>query len=726
MMDGEGRVKIMDFGLARIEGTAHITQAGTTIGTTAYMAPEQLAGYDADIRSDIWAFGVVLYELFTGELPFKGAYEPAIMYSITEEDPVPVSQVAVDIPDHFDKVIARCLKKDRELRYQTFDEIINDLNGGSGTSGTALPKSRLLAKRLASSKASYLYVGIPVVLVLLVFMLYPLLKFSGWDLPGNSGLPAEQGLAILPFKNIGQSQLANMNVVSDGLLETLTSKLAQVDNYRGTLWVIPASEVIRGSVTTPGDARKEFSVNLAVTGSLQEVDEYLLFTMNLVNTKSMRQLNSREVRTNKDSLSVLQASAGRVLLEMLNIELKPEIDRAISQDQSQESLASQFYLQGRGYLLRYEEDDNLNNAIDAFQQAIKKDPDYALAYAALGESYWQKYQLTDDIKYVTQAKTALDRAMKINDKLVPVIATLGLINRGTGAYEEAVKNFRKVITLEPSNNMAFRELAGIYKEQGALDKAEENFKIAIRLKPDYWRGYNDLGLFYYQYRGQIDKAIVQFKEIVRLTPENYLGYSQLGAMYTLKGEYPKASELFGKSLAIKETFFAASNLGTIYYSMKNYHEAIKFYGIAYKLNANSYLVLGNLASVHEAVGNDDLAREYYLKAITLAESQLNVNPHDVEVINDLGAYYADIGENTQALKYLSRSVELDSNNVEVLYRTGAAYERMGDRESALKWMGTAIEKGYPVSDILNQPELQELVADNRFKEMSGKAEGQSQ
>jgi Flp pilus assembly protein TadD len=126
------------------------------------------------------------------------------------------------------------------------------------------------------------------------------------------------------------------------------------------------------------------------------------------------------------------------------------------------------------------------------------------------------------------------------------------------------------------------------------------------------------------------------------------------------------------------------------------------------------------------VGNDDLAREYYLKAITLAESQLNVNPHDVEVINDLGAYYADIGENTQALKYLSRSVELDSNNVEVLYRTGAAYERMGDRESALKWMGTAIEKGYPVSDILNQPELQELVADNRFKEMSGKAEGQSQ
>jgi len=160
--------------------------------------------------------------------------------------------------------------------------------------------------------------------------------------------------------------------------------------------------------------------------------------------------------------------------------------------------------------------------------------------------------------------------------------------------------------------------------------------------------------------------------------------------------------------------------------VNNYHEAIKFYGIAYKLNANSYLVLGNLASVHEAVGNDDLAREYYLKAITLAESQLNVNPHDVEVINDLGAYYADIGENTQALKYLSRSVELDSNNVEVLYRTGAAYERMGDRESALKWMGTAIEKGYLVSDILNQPELQELVTDNRFKEMSGKAEGQSQ
>ncbi|MDZ7692840.1 MAG: serine/threonine-protein kinase [Balneolaceae bacterium] len=127
MMDSAGRVKIMDFGLARIQGSEHITKPGTTVGTTSYMAPEQLAGMEADRQSDIWSFGVVLYELFAGKLPFEGLYEPAIMYAITEEEPVPVSALNGEIPSPIEEVIEKCLRKKREQRFNSFDEIINSL-----------------------------------------------------------------------------------------------------------------------------------------------------------------------------------------------------------------------------------------------------------------------------------------------------------------------------------------------------------------------------------------------------------------------------------------------------------------------------------------------------------------------------------------------------------------------------------------------------------------------
>lgn len=720
MIDSRGDAKIMDFGLARIEGSAHITKAGTTIGTTAYMSPEQLQGAEVDKRSDIWAYGVVLYELFTGELPFKGAYEPAIMYAIAEEEPLPATEVAPTVPEQIGAVINGCLEKDREVRYQDIGEVLDDLKQKK------IQKTKLNTKSSRQAITSNLYIILPIVLLLLLLIVYPISKFSGWDWSGSAALPKEQGLAILPFKNIGLAGAANIEVVSDGLLETLTSKLAQVDNYKGALWIIPAMEVIQVGITSPSQARKEFSVNIVVTGSLQELDDRVLFTMNLVDAKTLRQISSREVESNKDSLGALQAKAGIALLNMLNIELKPEIDHALAFDKSGEPVAMQFYLRGRGYLLRYEKGNNLNDAIEAFGQAIEEDPDYALAYAGLGESYWRKYVHTDNTEYVEQAKAALDRAVEINPELVPVIATLGLINRGTGKYEDAIKNFRRVITLQPNNDMAFRELAGIYVDQGALDKAEENYKIAIQLKPDYWKGYNDLGRFYLRYRGEIDKALKQYEKLLQVAPDNYIGFSHLGAIYLYKGKFERATELLKKSLEIKETYFGASNLGVVYHNQQNFPEAIRLYSLAHKLNPNSYVVIGNLASAHEQVGNDDLAKDYYRKAIDIAENQLDVNPNNVQIINDLGTYYADIEENTLALKYLNRSIELDSNNTDMLYRVATAYERMGDRENALKWMEMAIEKGYPIMDIFNQPELQELIEDERFKKFKNKIAEQSQ
>lgn len=712
MLSPDNSVKIMDFGLARIEGAPQITQTGTTIGTVSYMSPEQLKNNKVDKRSDVWAYGVVLYELFTGALPFQGIYEAAIMYAITEEDPVKPSKVNGSIPEEIESVIEQCLIKDPDVRYQDFGEVLGDLKGTSSKRDKLVKPN---AKAAKPKLGRYLYVTLPAVLLLLLIAFLPIRQYIGWESSESVLLPEERGLAILPFKNISAPS-EELEALSDGLMMNITSRLTQVSNYRGALWVISASEIIQEGVTSPGQARKDYSVNLAVTGSIQKFEDRIQLTMNLVDTKSLRQLISREINSEDNSMSVLQSRVFEELLDMLNIELQSDVTDVVIEG-NYNSRSSQHYIQGQGYLLRYEKGDNLDKAISHFQQAVDDDSDHAPAYAALGEAFWRKYQETEDVVYVEQAKNALAKAMKINSDLVQVVSTLGLINRGTGDYDEAIENFKEVITREPNNAMAFRQLAGTYVEKGELDKAEANYKVAIKLKPDYWRGYSDLGNFYLQYRGDIDKADEQYQHVLALTPENYIGLSGLGVINIYRENFEQGINFLEQSMSIRETYFAASNLGVAYYYLGNYSEAIRWYSRAYELNSSSYRVLGNIASAHEAIGNDDLAVNYYKKAIDAAKQQLEVNPNEVRIINNLGSYYADIGENRVALEYLKRSLALDSNNNEILFYTSAAYERMGNREKALEWIEQAIRKGYPISNIINQPELYSMINDDRFKKM---------
>ncbi|MDX1618828.1 MAG: serine/threonine-protein kinase, partial [Balneolaceae bacterium] len=265
MIDPEGRVKIMDFGLARVQGSAQITKTGTTIGTTAYMSPEQLASNDVDARSDIWSYGVVLYELFSGELPFQGVYEPAIMYAISEEDPAPLSEIDPQIPGRLQTVIDRCLVKDRDRRYQSMDEVVEDLTGEDPIGELpAAPStaSRSSEHRFMADKASYLYVGLPVVVTLL--LLFFLLRSSmPWQ---ASSVPEKKYLAVLPIENIGGNP--GLQAICDGLAETFSFRLSELEKYKDSYWVAPASEMRREKINSATQANKIFGVNLAVISSI--------------------------------------------------------------------------------------------------------------------------------------------------------------------------------------------------------------------------------------------------------------------------------------------------------------------------------------------------------------------------------------------------------------------------------------------------------------------------
>ncbi|MFQ5865531.1 MAG: protein kinase [bacterium] len=719
MLDENGKPKIMDFGLAKLAGRTQITKSGTTMGTVAYMSPEQARGQDVNHRTDIWSLGVVLYEMLTGSLPFKGDYDQAVVFSILNEDPVPMTHLLKDIPLELDRIVNKCLEKEPSKRYQTASELRDDIMSvmsdmgwlGSTTLRTMAPPH---ARRLRLNRK---LTGIISGLMLLIVL--GLLIRSDWRAVKNlldfKGVPAQKHVLVLPFANVGDDP--TNQAFSDGLVETLSSKLTQLERFQGSLWVVPASEVRRGGIESASEAQQTFGVNLVVSGSVQRIGDRFRLTLNLVDANTLRQLSSCVIDENRSNVSILQDESVIKIAEMLNVELRPETRRVLAEGGTTVPEAYEFYLQGLGYVQRYEKAENLDMAIDLFNRAIAQDSHYALAYGGLGEAYWRKYEISKDAQWVEHAVRNCERAVELNDLLAPVNVTLGLIHTGTGQYEEAIKKFQRALTLDPVSADAYRGLAKAYEAQGRLEEAELTYQKAIELKPDYWAGYNDLGVFYYRH-GRYQDAIAPFRQIVELTPDNYRGYNNLGGIYYLLERWADAREMFERSFAIKESYRGCSNLGTLYYMEGRFADAARMYQKALDLNDLNYLVWGNLASAYYWTSSERAkAYDIYQRAAEMAEENRKVNPLDPEVLSHLVGYYTMLGDSVKAFQLIEKVLTIGPKSPNVMYLIGHAYEQLGERELALQWLGNALQNGHSLAEIEHEPGLRQLRSDARFEKL---------
>jgi len=704
MVDESGTARIMDFGLARVQGTDHITKTGTTLGTTAYMAPEQFSGQEIDKCSDIWAYGVVLFELFTAELPFQGVYEPAVMYAIAQEDPLSTSELEVTVPERIEYVIERCLQKEKEERYQQFSEIIHDLTESNTTS----VKRTVPKKKEHPELSAYALVGIPAVIVLtvLILMLQMNVAWFGDDLPDR------KYLAVLPIENLSANP--DLQAISAGLAETFSYKLSELEKYEDSYWVAPAGEMRKENVTSASEAKKLFGVNLVVLSSIQTVLDSTRLILELVDADNIRRLGTEQVVVASNDLALLERSGVMAMLRMLNIEIDSRIDKTLQQGEPSKPEAYEYYLKGLAGLQNYTSPDSLDMAIRYFLQAVDMDSDFALAHIGLGESYWRKYELTREINFVKQAEKALNNAMEINEDLAPVQTLMGMLKSGTGEYTVAVKHYTKALDADPKHSAAYRGLAKVYDEQGDTQKAIDTYMQAISLKPNYWEGYKDLGTHYLR-KGNIDAAIEQFDKVVQLLPKNSTAYSNLGVAYYYNGDTEKARQMFEKSLALEKNPVTANNLAGIYYWEGKYGESAGMYEIALEAYSNRYEIWGNLAAAYDLNGQKEKASESYLVAIEKAQDQLDINPNDPEVLADLGAYYSDVGDASNAIAYIQRATSLNNDNILIKQRAVATYEKLGMRKDALKWIEFSM-----ISDIESQPELRALISDPAYLELKKK------
>ncbi len=716
LVDKDGRVKILDFGLAKLMGASPLTQGAFAMGTVHYISPEQAMGKEVDQRSDIWSFGVVLYEMLTGDLPFKGDYEQAVIYAIINEDPPACQAGKAGAGSGMTGIVSRCLAKKRQDRYPSAEALAMALRDPGGAGDATKPEQ---STRRKSSRRAFLTVISLLLLsgLLGFFVLNPRASGALRRVLGLTGVPGIKHMAVLPLRVIGGD--SSSQALSDGLVETLTSKLTQIEQTERSMWIVPASELRSSGIDSPGRARKALGVNLVITGSLQQSGNSLRLILNLIDTSAMRQLRSAVITETDNVGADFQDRAAAEVARMLDFELQPATRSRLAAGGTFRPEANEFYLQGRGLLQRYEQQESLDAAIGLFRKAVQADADFALAFAGLGEAYWRKYELTRNPDLVQEAQSNCQQAFQLDGDLVPVQITLGIIERGKGNYPEAIKSFKKALALDPVNSEALLGLAITYENAGKTAEAEATYRHAVDLKPNYWAAVNSLGSFYY-FNGRLPEAEAMFRKVTELTPDNVRGYNNLGSVYFFQGKNELARRVFEKSLALQANPDAYSNLGTLFFFAGRYRQAAAMYKKGIALGLNDYVIWGNLGDAYSCLPDHETdAREAYQMAINLANEQLRINPRNARIHSSLSIFYAKTRQMILALDETAQAMKIEENNISVLLNTVLVYELANMRRQALLTLNKYFALSGPAQAIDQEPLLSNLRRDPRYSALLG-------
>ena len=727
MLTSGGRAKIVDFGLSKIADrpdgshaeTLHsdtLTAGHAVMGTVGYMAPEQVMAVAVDGRADQFALGCILYEMLTGRRAFRRESAVQTMTSIIEDEPPPLASLRPEVPLPVVSIVSRCLEKRPDQRYASTRDLAHDLRNAYEQ---MLLDTRSATHAVPPPRSPWRWVVPATALVLLLAGLLTWLRPPPPDATARPGPAGLRYLGVLPFSNITKDPVDE--VFADGLMETLTSSLTQLERYPNTLRVVPASEIRSQRIESAADARQAFGVTLVISGSIQRVASGARVTMNLIDAVGVNQLASRAIDVTGGQSMMTQDAIAVAVLALLSLEVEPGARDALTAGGTSQPDAYQAYLQGRGYLYRFDRGpENVDRAIDALNRAVGLDPKYALAHTALGEAYWRKYESTRDTALVDRAKTHCEQALAIDSRLAPVHVTLAMLARGRGRYEEAVAVAQRAIELDPASGEAYRELARAHESLGRFADAEATYRKALAARPDDWQAYNSLGGFYAA-RGQWPDAEAAYQAVVRLTPDNTRGYNNLGVTYFRMQRPDDAARMWEQSIGIRPTFSATSNLGTLYFGRGRYSDAARAFERAVVLQPNDVRLWRNLAAaLYWAPGERDKARAAYEKAVELGEADRTVNPRQPQLLAQLADSYAMLDRRNDALAAAAAVERLGEPDGDVAFMLAGVFEHLGDRTAALKWLQQAIAKKYSLESIEQSPSLTELRRDPRYAALAGR------
>jgi tetratricopeptide (TPR) repeat protein len=731
-----GQVKLLDFGLAQqaaddtglLETATMLTVAGMVAGTPQYMAPEILNGEPADRRSDIFAIGVVFYEMLSGRHPFAAPTPTAMIGQVLHQPPRPLPAT---VPASDAAIVTRALAKSPADRYQTAHEIVFDLNHPDRNHPDLAPPPSATTPSTAASTPHSRKPAIAFAVVVLAIVIASVAYFvhrrhapPGITASGPAAVAAGT-LAVLP-PTVADAKDTKLATFGRGLAESLAQRLSDL-SVNHDIAVLSARQLQDKKVATLTDAAREVGATSALELKLTRDGDlvHAAYTISQPDKSSNqpRVLASGTVTAPVSDMFSIENQLATATATALSIPLRTDEQRALAAHGTTFPEAYQYFLQGRGYLLEAFTPETFKSAQTMFKEALRIDPNYGAAKAGLGESWLNAYYNDHKPADIVEARKACNDAVTLGDAGAEGHLCLGRLAEETDKASEAVDEYQKALQLEPANDVASIGLARAYEKLNQPDKAEAVYKQAIALRPNYWRGYDQLGGFYFR-TADYAKAEQAFRVATEKDPQSFRSHSNLGAVLLFQGKDHEASAAFERSIAIRPTADAYVNAGVASFNQRRFAEAATLFRKSLALEPGTYDVWSSLGDAEYYAGNHAQAANDYKKGIALANVQLQSTPNDANILAALAAAYSMIGDSSQAIDFLNRSLAINHTDKELMFNAAIVYNQLNQTGPALEWLGKALQAGYAPSVVAKAVALDNLHNNPRYRQLMQSAQHQ--
>jgi len=680
MIDRGGNAKIMDFGIARSLEAKGITGTGVIIGTPEYMSPEQVEGKEVDHRSDIYSLGIVLYEMLTGRVPFEGDTPFDIGIKHKSEVPLNPKELNIRIPENLSYVIMKCLEKDKIRRFQSAGEVQSELN--KIQERIPITVKEIQSRKSLTSKEITVTFGLKklVMPILLVLASAILIVVVLQVIPQKEKEPS---IAVLPFEDLSESQ--DQGWFCDGMTDEIISKLSSLEGLK----VIPRTTMMsyKGKDLNLNEIGQELNAKTILEGSIRKEKDDIRVTATLIEWTKNSQLWSNIYNRKLESIFEIQSDIAEKIASALITKLSPQEKEKLIKRHTGNLEAYNYYLIGLEYYYRRGKDDN-ENAIASFNRALEIDPNYALAYAGLGNAYTQR------------------------------TLRFGFPNSWINT---AVEVSLKAISIDPSLPEAYKALGLAYETKRWYRKAKTAYEKAIELNPNFVDAFSNLTMVCYN-TGEYDRALTAGIRGYSLSigGEKALLIFRIGRSYLYLNEYTEAEKWFQRSIEIEPgitfaTQQAYDGLVYLYLLQGNFQEARKQVSKIFSIDPNNIRGLRNSGLIELWSGDFNKAEQIY--------SQLEDNIH-------LGYILWKKGQKDEAKKLFSQSIEstnllLDQGNEQsnLPYNLAIIYSIKGNMAEAYKWLEHAVSTGFKwYAWIELDPLMENFHNDEQFKQIISQIE----
>jgi serine/threonine protein kinase/Tfp pilus assembly protein PilF len=607
MVTTKGRAIIMDFGLAKLSTQTQLTRLGTTLGTIAYMSPEQGRVENVDHRSDIWSFGVVLYEMLSGKLPFEASYEQAVIYSIMNEEPEPLSTLRTDMPEELETIVKKAMTKNLTERYQSAEEMLNDLRafrGGEVSKPTIIPKSESRQKNIRKPIIWSTTILLIVTIILAIIFFWPVSETS----------KAGASIAVLPFADMSQQR--DQEYFCEGMTEELITKLSKIEEMK----VIARTSIMRykdsdKSIKEIGNA---LGVANILEGSIRKEGDNMRLAIKLIKVEDESHIWSEEYDKKLSGIFELQSEVAGAIAEVLQIKLTSNKILEFKAAQPKNVEAYEYYLKGmyqlnRRYVIS-ESERALYNALDMFNKAIDIDSSYALSYVGLGAAYIHQF---DASAYQNQEALALAKnnyvhALQLDPNSAEANTGISIIHSIEGDFDNAYQSLKTSMKLNPNNAETDFRSAMFLRNRGLFHQSIRFFSKAKDLNPFYMATYANLAQDLI-FVGKYDQASILLKKAKEIEPEFVPIHSMEAQIAIITTKYDQAEVIISQAEKIQPGRIALEK--ALLYAARGEKEkalALSSHPVFFFVVGEVYALLGMKdEAIQEIIKANNQGRGYY-------------------------------------------------------------------------------------------------------------------